>query len=368
MQAESIRFDERSRVSTSEQPVPSGGALSALREAAFASGLDTAADLYNEALRHAHEGRLDVARDRLAVLLAVTPDDSDARLLLAKVHVASQRWPEALGALDDASRHGMDVPRGLREAVEEHMRADSEQADDTTSALRAREQGEIKALRQEARRLRSENAQLLGRCHDLERETRKWAWTTTAIAVVGMLFIAGNLLLTGLGGPADGAVAASPAEPGAIAAVADAPGAATPGAATTSAAPPKGVSTPTALAGKCQDALSAAPELDGLDLTVALTGTSAALSGDVMMFTQLKAAERALLSVSGVQKVDVRAVKVLARTKGATHEVQSGEILSKIAQRYYGDSKYAAKIEKANAGLSSSNLRIGQKIKIPPVE
>ena len=41
------------------------------------------------------------ARERLAILLALAPEDGEARLLLAKVQVAAQKWREALAALDD---------------------------------------------------------------------------------------------------------------------------------------------------------------------------------------------------------------------------------------------------------------------------
>src|SRR5689334_9342416 len=88
------------RASHSEQPVPLGGVPRALREAAEMAGLDPVAQLYNEALRYAQEGHLRLARERLQVLLCMAPDDGDGRLMLARVHVAGQRWSEALAALD----------------------------------------------------------------------------------------------------------------------------------------------------------------------------------------------------------------------------------------------------------------------------
>src|SRR5690606_25793902 len=132
---------------------------------------------------------------RLQMLLCMAPDDGEARLVLAKVHVAGQRWQDALSALDEAQSCGVHVPPSLRRAVEDHLRAEEAAADEHRAALRAREQGEIKALRNEARRLRSENAQLLARTGALEQEIRKWALTTAGVATVSIVFIVTNLIL-----------------------------------------------------------------------------------------------------------------------------------------------------------------------------
>ena len=49
------------------------------------------------------------------------------------------------------------------------------------------------------------------------------------------------------------------------------------------------------------------------------------------------------------------------------HEVKSGETLSKIAQRYYGDASLYPRIFEANRDtLKDPNLiRVGQKLRIP---
>jgi len=49
------------------------------------------------------------------------------------------------------------------------------------------------------------------------------------------------------------------------------------------------------------------------------------------------------------------------------HEVQKGETLSKIAQKYYGDPSLYTKIFEANKdSIKDPNLiRIGQKLRIP---
>ncbi len=49
------------------------------------------------------------------------------------------------------------------------------------------------------------------------------------------------------------------------------------------------------------------------------------------------------------------------------HEVQSGETLSKIAQRYYGDASLYPKIFEANKDIlkDPDKIRVGQKLRIP---
>lgn len=357
MHAESIRFDDVGRVSTSDQPVPPGGVLRALRNAADMCGLDPAAELYNEALRYASEGHLRLARERLQVLLGIAPDDGEARLLLAKVHVAGQRWQEALAALDEAQACGEHVPMELRDAVEEHLRADLAAEEEEDVALRAREQGEIKALRQEARRLRSENAMLVGRCSDLEKETRKWAWTTTAVSAIGLLFIAGNLLFGGGSNSAE-VVSVEPA-PADEVTLADA-------VAPTGAVP----ATPSAIADQAKTALQTASGLDETALQVVVRGNAAVVSGEVLTSKQRSRAEQVLRGVKGIGSVDASGVKVLARTKGTTHVVRKGDTLSKIALEYYGESSLADRLLAANGAVlkGRTDLSIGQELRVPAVD
>lgn len=357
-----VRFDDSSRTSHSDQPVPAGGVLRALRNAAEMSGLDPVAELYNEALRCATEGHLRMARERLQVLLGLAPDDGEARLLLAKIHVAGQRWQEALAALDEAESCGVHVPMELRRAVEDHLRADRLAEDEQLEAHRAREQGEIKALRQEARRLRSENAQLLGRCHDLERETRKWAWTTAAVSVVGMVFIAATLVLGGPSGDGEAAEVAT-------ADVAATEAAATDVAAGDAAATPSAPPTTSEIAERASAALAGAAELDDTRLAVQVGNGNAIVTGEVVTARQRIVAERTLKGVSGIRGVDTSGVTVLARTKGAEHTVRKGDTLGKIALHYYGEANLAKQIQDANHGLlkGKTDLQIGMKLKVPPV-
>lgn len=356
-------FDQAARISHSDQPVPPGGVPRALREAAEAAGLDPLAELYNEALRYASEGHLRLARERLQMLLCMAPDDGEARLVLAKVHVAGQRWQEALAALDEAQSCGVTVPPTLRRAVEEHLRAEEAAADEHRAALRAREQGEIKALRLEARRLRSENAQFVSRSAALEQEIRKWAWTTVGVATLSIAFIVGNLLFGGRAVEAESLAAAEPppttTETRSTTATLPA---ATP--AQRAASPAE---SPADLAARAAAALSATPGLEGTSLQVEVSLGKARISGEVLAHAQLSSARQILAGVPGIQEVDASAVQVVARTRGTRHTVKSGDTPYGMAQYYYGDATRSRAILEANRGVTPSNLRIGQELVIPPV-
>jgi nucleoid-associated protein YgaU len=351
-------FQASTRQSRSDQPVPLGGVPRALREAAEESGIDPVAELYNEALRYANEGHLRLARERLLMLLCMSPDDGESRLLLARVHVAGQKWQDALTALDEAQGCGQTVPVQLRRTVEDHLRAEQAAQEEERSAFRAREQGEIKSLRQEARRLRSENAALLQRSTDLEREVRKWAWATAGTSAITVLFVAFNLAFGTSAAPAEAApapvaTAAAGADPAALAAGDE-------------GTPPTANATATAAA----QALAAEDGLAGTNLEVQVKGSAAVVRGEVTSWKQKSIAEKTLKGVSDVDKVDVSQVVVLARTRGATHTVASGDSLSKISHQYYGDSTFSSKIKSANTDVlkGSDALSVGMSLRIPPVQ
>ena len=356
-QSPDFDFQSSTRQSNSDQPVPLGGVPRALREAAEQSGIDPVAELYNEALRYANEGHLRLARERLQMLLCMSPDDGEARLLLARVHVAGQKWSEALLALDEAASCGMSVPIPLRRTVEDHLRSEQAAQEEEKSAVRAREHGEIKALRQEARRLRGENAALLSRSADLEKEVRKWAWATAATSLVTVMFVAVSLAFGGSTAPTT-EIAADPA-------VAPTEGAvAVDGAAPVEGAVPTSAENATAAA----RALADVPGLQGTSLEVEVRGPSAVARGEVTSFRQKQLAEKTLKAVPGIETVDVKQVVILARTRGAAHTVVSGDSLGKIAYQYYGDSQLAEKVKKANTDVlkGGDSLSVGMKLKLPP--
>lgn len=351
-------FHNPSRTSHSEQAVPLGGIPRALREAAELAGIDPVAELYNEALRYAQEGHLRLARERLQMLLCMAPDDGDARLMLARVFVAGQRWSDALSALDEATNCGVDVPMSLRRAVEDHLRAERAVTEEQQNALKAREQGEVKALRSEARRLRSENAQVACHVTELEREVRKWAWATASVSALTIVFIVGSLVFGRRSAGEPVASQEAPVETDAARAVV---------AEAATEPVPEPIPEPIDLARFAADVLDSAPGLDGTSLQVRVEGDKVILSGEVLTFRQRKTAERVVGDASGVGSVDASAVKILVRTQGGQHVVEKGDTLSHIAHAYYGDSALTAGIEKVNK-LEGTVLKIGQKLTIPPVQ
>jgi nucleoid-associated protein YgaU len=358
MLGESIRFDDTSsRFSNSDQSVPLGGVPRALRTAAETAGLDPCAELYNEALRYATEGHLRLARERLQMLLCMCPDDGEARLLYAKVQVASQKWNEALAALDEAQACGLNIPGELRRAVEDHLRAEEAAKEEERAALRAREQGEIKALRQEARRLRSENAALLGRSTELERETRKWAWTTAGVSSMAILFIIANLAFSG-----DDNGATNPQPPPMVATA--------PTLVPTAISSKKGLHLTNLVATKAAEALKASPILEGTKLEVEVAKNTASVTGTVINYFQVREIERVLEAINGIDSVALDEITNSSRERGSRHTVRSGDTLSHIAYYYYGDASLTGPILKANRSALRGrvNLSIDQVLSIPSVQ
>jgi nucleoid-associated protein YgaU len=289
------------------------------------------------------------------------PDDGESRLMLAKVFVAGQKWKDAIAALDEAQSCGQIIPMPLRRAVEDHLRADQAAADEHRDATRAREQGEIKALRQEARRLRSENAQLIGRGSELEREAKRWAWTTAGVSAFASLFLFASILFGGSEAPE--ADTLSPDGTPAVAEVVEEAGADAPEQAT-----PETDNSATALATRAANALANTASLDGTALEVEVSGSSAKVAGSVTSHRQRRTAEDVLNGISGISSVDASSVVLTARTKGATHEIKRGDTLSHVAYEYYGERGMTKNILKANRGLKASNMQIGQLVKIPAVD
>ncbi|MCB9743580.1 MAG: LysM peptidoglycan-binding domain-containing protein [Alphaproteobacteria bacterium] len=174
------------------EDLPRGDGSEGLTAVRDAVDLATARALYDEALSLAREGHLGQARERLRVLTALDPNDGDARLLLAKVLGAGGRWGDALSELDAATACGAPASPELRARVEAGRQ--EELRDDRGERVAARAQSELHALREEARRLRSENARLHQRARIAEGRARLWTTTTTVVSVVGALLLAATLL------------------------------------------------------------------------------------------------------------------------------------------------------------------------------
>lgn len=159
-------------------------------------GVDASSDLYDEAVVLARQGHLGRARDRLRMLLCLDPHDAAAHLLLAKVFGSQQRWSDAIKELDAAQTCGMRVDptlRGRFEAARDASRDDAARSERIT----ARTAGEVKALREEARRLRAENTRLERIAKEETDKARLWMSATTVAAIIGLFGLGMTLAFGG---------------------------------------------------------------------------------------------------------------------------------------------------------------------------
>jgi nucleoid-associated protein YgaU len=186
------------------------GATEQIARLLDSSEIDAPSSLYDEALTLAKEGRFAPSTDRLRMLLTLDPIDSEASLLLGKVLAARGQWQEALQRLDAAQANGANVPNGLRERVENSLRNQIQDAEEHRLRVAARERSEIRNLRAEAKRLRSDNAVLDSQVQGLYKRVRLWSSATALVSGC-----AAALLLVAIvsGGPianADSSVATTP--------------------------------------------------------------------------------------------------------------------------------------------------------------
>lgn len=150
------------------------------------SDIDASADLYDEACELARLGRYERAQDRLRMLLCLDSNDAAAHLLLAKVLAARGEAEEALRELDQAAGCGLRAPEGLREQLEMALH-DTQALQSKAQRSEARVQGELRGLREEARRLRAENARLERALRDASDKSRLWMSATAVAALVGVV-------------------------------------------------------------------------------------------------------------------------------------------------------------------------------------
>lgn len=163
------------------------------------AGVDAPNSLYDEALALARDGHLGQAQARLQMLLCLDPDDADAHLLMAKVHAAQSRPGEALARLDAAVAAGGLPAAGFREHLEGEIRAERAREEEHRARIAAREQGEIRSLRNETRTLRSEQVRLETEVTETRVRERNWKYAALGTSLVGTVVL---LLLSALPGRA----------------------------------------------------------------------------------------------------------------------------------------------------------------------
>lgn len=189
---EIVSFDDEPRPG----PAPTGDAPVRIGKALSESGIHVPSTLYNEALALAREGHLGQAQSRLVMLTCLDPDDGDALMLLSRVHAAQNRWSDALAKLDAAATAGAVPAPGFREALEAAIRGERAREEEQKARVAARELGEMRALRQETRTLRSETIRLETEVTETVSRERAWKMASFAGGLFAVVVIA-FLALTG---------------------------------------------------------------------------------------------------------------------------------------------------------------------------
>ncbi|MDP6933060.1 MAG: LysM domain-containing protein [Myxococcota bacterium] len=185
----SLAFDEIPR-GTGEV-----GATQKIARSLRNAGIDPTELLYDEALALARDGHLKPAADRIRMLLLLKPSDGEAALLLGKLLVAREKWQESLAALETASVNGAILPPGLLERAQKGLRFHVREVEAERARLAARERGEVRNLRNEARRLRSDNAYYEQQTDLLKKQVRLWSISASVLGGAVVTFGLASMLL-----------------------------------------------------------------------------------------------------------------------------------------------------------------------------
>ena len=297
------------------------------------SEIDAPSSLYDEALTLAKEGRFAPATDRLRMLLTLDPIDSEASLLLGKVLAARGQWQEALQRLDAASANGSSVPTPLRERVENALRNQIQDAEEHRLRVAARERSEIRNLRGEAKRLRSDNAVLDQQVQALYKRVRLWSSATALVSGC-----AAALLLVAIvsGGPTANAET-QPLTDAALTHI-----------------------------------VTEVPSQKAVDDAAVMAATSYRYGVDSNP-TEIANAAPETNTVQNVLVGDAisepLAIDVLGIQPGTTHTVVSGDTLGSIALNYYGKSSKWRDIRDANPDTLNGGIKLslGMELNIPVI-
>ena len=331
-----LTFDEPPRNQHAHTNRSDGDAPQTIAATLRAAGIDAPCSLYNEAIELARQGHLGQAVSRLQMLLGLDPDDADALLLLAKVHAAQGRPQDSLARLDAAVAAGVVAPAGFRDYLETAIRAERSREEEHRARLGAREQGEVKALRNEARQLRSENVRIETELGESRERERLWKYAAIGASGLGTTIILAMILASGGPSTTGASVAAT---------------------------------TPTA------DVTEAGvTQAGGIQADATQAGAADASAAAPAPVAEKPVAEKPVAEKPAVAEKAPLADKTAAdksaaaKTNGPhTHVVASGDTLYKLASRYYGDSSQWEKIAKANkAKLKGKiDLKLGDTLVIP---
>ena len=292
------------------------------------SEIDAPSSLYDEALTLAKEGRFAPATDRLRMLLTLDPIDSEASLLLGKVLAARGQWQEALQRLDAASANGSTVPTPLRERVENALRNQIQDAEEHRLRVAARERSEIRNLRAEAKRLRSDNAVLDQQVQALYKRVRLWSSATALVSGC-----AAALLLVAIvsGGPTANAET-KPLADATISAIA-----------------------------------TEAPSQKALDDAAVMAATSYGYGIDTTNASNAVIATSAPTVAEPEVYTIPQVIEPTTTLQATTHTVVSGDTLGSIALNYYGKSSKWRDIRDANPNTLNGGIKLslGMELNIP---
>ena len=305
--------------------------------------------LFNDAMHQIARNDWREAEHTLVQLLELAPDDGEALVMLAKVHVARGRLEYALRALDDALDAGWSVDPQLRRAIADRL----DHSDPPPSLFPdpegyATPSGRIPgvkdavAARQGAFRARQENGELRAKVASLEKEVRRWIFATMGVCVT-----ATGLITSALVPPIPGSSDPDPA----LAAV---------------MTPVRRTIQPAKTATHLQAVADRVVPRVSNTLQVDLMGSKAIAAGTLADFREREALERAWLALDDVDRVDWSAVTVTSRIEGGRLQVREGDTLSNIAFRYYGDPTATGPIEDANE-VTAEALMPDTFLVIPPL-
>ena len=339
-----MEFDDPPRIGEEVDGSAPQRIANTLREA----GLDAPASLYNEALTLARDGHLGHSAARLQMLLCMDPEDADALLLLARVHAAQGRPEEALKRLDASISAGAVAPPGFRDLLESAIQARNNQDEELRNRVAARDQGELRGLRAEAKQLRTETIRLEQDVQEALRRERTWKMATVGVALFATGVVLALMVLPPSTTPEQIAAIQSAgvtAEAGMTAgagASAGAEGAGAAGAAILSSNP------------DVPGATAAAPPATAAAPPVTPKATPATP----------KATPDATPKAATPKATPAATPKA---TPGGVHVVASGDTLGSIAVRYYGGLSGVKKIQDANQDVlkGGDKLKLGMKLKIP---
>ncbi len=311
------------------------------------SNEEQVAALFNEAWYAVAQRSWRDAQEMLEELLQIAPDDGEALVLLAKVHVALGSFPSALGALDAARDVGWPVDDKLRQAIKRRLGASLPPVDpdgDMTPSSPPPGVKDAVAARQRSFLLRQDNEGLHDKVVSLEKEVRRWIFATMGVCVTATALVTWALVPPLPTAAASSTPALAPFLRPGLEVV-------------------RPVHRPSTPLDTVADRV--VPHVSNT-LSARVQNGVAFAEGELRDYREIAAIQEAWLELPEVHEVDWSDVLVHSRVQGGRVLVTKGDTLSDIAFRYYGDARLTAPIEKQN-DVTAKTLRPGQFLWVPPL-